>query len=80
MNSGIPDLRLFCHSIVANAQFRASKHFLEVENHGLIQMLEVWVAALDQDVLPTIPPDCVENLLMVCDLVHGNSGIFAKVY
>lgn len=66
--SGIPDLRRFCHSVVAKAQFRATINFLDVEMHGLIQKLEVWIAALDQVAIPEIPRDCVANLQLVSEL------------
>lgn len=68
IGSGIPDLRRFCHSLVAKAQLRAAKHLLEVEMQGLIQWLEVWVIALDQEVVPIIPPGCVPHLQRVSDL------------
>ncbi len=43
--SGIPELRRFCHSIPARAQFRATNHFLEVQLKGLVQSLELWLSA-----------------------------------
>ncbi|MCJ1266316.1 hypothetical protein MMC22_006199, partial [Lobaria immixta] len=66
--SGIPDLRRFCHSKVAEAQFKASNYFLEVEMGSLVQRLEVWIAALNQEVLPEIPFDCIPNLRQKLEL------------
>lgn len=62
IGSGIPELRGYCHSVVAAARSRAVKYFLQVEIHGLVQMLENWVAALDLEKPPTIPSDCVQKL------------------
>ena len=60
--SGIPDLRRFCHSIVAEAQFRAADHYIEVQIKGLIQSLQVWLTAADgQDPLPVLPADCMKD-------------------
>ncbi|KAL9009156.1 MAG: hypothetical protein Q9173_005791 [Seirophora scorigena] len=39
-NSGVPELRLFCHSIVSRAQYTASMHFLEVGIPSLIESLK----------------------------------------
>ena len=40
--SGIPELRRFCHSIIARAQFRADKHFLDTETPNLILSFSLW--------------------------------------
>lgn len=63
--SGIPELRHFCHSVVARSQFRVSDHFLEVEINDLVQSLEVWMASVEQGALPLIPLDCVPKLQAV---------------
>lgn len=60
--SGIPELRSNCRSVVAAAPSRAVKHLLKVEIHGLVQMLENWVAAFELEKPPTIPSDCVQKL------------------
>ena len=60
--SGIPELRRYCHTIVGKAQFRASSHFLDVQISGLVQSLEVWVEASQNDDLPAIPQDCISDL------------------
>ncbi|KAL8696199.1 MAG: hypothetical protein Q9224_002922 [Gallowayella concinna] len=60
--SCIPDLRRFCHSIVASAQYRASVHFLEVELPSLIQSLEVWLSVSEQKALTTIDPRIIRGL------------------
>jgi hypothetical protein len=63
--SGIPELRQFCHSIVDKAQFRASNHFLGVELPDLLQSLEVWLAASEQESSPTVSSDCANDLKSV---------------
>lgn len=40
--SGIPELRRFCHSITADAQFREASHFLRSTLPSLINSLELW--------------------------------------
>ncbi|KAL8724298.1 MAG: hypothetical protein Q9166_008029 [cf. Caloplaca sp. 2 TL-2023] len=60
--SCIPDLRRFCHSIVAQAQYRASLHFLEIEIPSLIQSLEVWLSASEQRTLVTVDAQAFKEL------------------
>lgn len=43
--SGIPQLRRFCHSITADAQFREASHFLRSTLPSLISSLELWANA-----------------------------------
>ena len=63
--SEIPELRLHCHTIITRAQFRASNHFLEVEIPDLMQSLELWVESAEQDSVPSMPANCVPELLKV---------------
>ena len=63
--SGIPQLRNFCHSVVARAQFRVTNHFLDVEIPDLVQSLEVWMASVEQGAPPLIPVDCIPELQWV---------------
>ncbi|KAL8716089.1 MAG: hypothetical protein Q9225_006224 [Loekoesia sp. 1 TL-2023] len=60
--SCIPELRQFCHSLVARAQHKASIHFLDVELPSLIQSLEVWLSASQQEPLTTIDSQIVSKL------------------
>ncbi|KAL8782106.1 MAG: hypothetical protein Q9213_005676 [Squamulea squamosa] len=60
--SCIPDLRRSCHSIVAQAQYQASVHFLEVELPSLIQSLDVWLSVFDQKASLTVDPQLVRDL------------------
>ncbi|KAL8749362.1 MAG: hypothetical protein Q9199_007731 [Rusavskia elegans] len=60
--SGVPDLRRFCHSIVAQAQYDASLHFLEVELASLLQSLEVWLSVSEQKNLVTVDPQIITDL------------------
>ncbi|KAL8950134.1 MAG: hypothetical protein Q9222_003811 [Ikaeria aurantiellina] len=60
--SCIPELRRFCHSVVAQAQYRASMHFLEVELPTLIRSCEVWLDAADQESSTVIDPQIVTTL------------------
>ena len=64
--SGIPDLRRFCHSVVAQAQYDASLHFLEVELASLLQSLEVWLSVSEQTTRVSIDPQIVSDLQTVC--------------
>ncbi|KAL8846664.1 MAG: hypothetical protein Q9221_008271 [Calogaya cf. arnoldii] len=60
--SGIPDLRRFCHSVVAQAQYDASLHFLEVELASLLQSLEVWLSVSEQTTRVSVDPQIVSDL------------------
>ncbi|KAL8868691.1 MAG: hypothetical protein Q9174_004824, partial [Haloplaca sp. 1 TL-2023] len=62
LGSGIPDLRRFCHSIVAQAQYEASLHFLEVELASLVQSLEVWLSVAEQENVVAIDPHAITDL------------------
>jgi hypothetical protein len=43
--SGIPDVRRFCHSIMAEAQLREATHFLQSSLFGLVNSLEMWATS-----------------------------------
>ncbi|KAL8647071.1 MAG: hypothetical protein Q9210_005769 [Variospora velana] len=60
--SCVPELRRFCHSVVARAQHRASMHFLEVEVPSLIESLEVWLSVAQQKCPTAINPQIVLDL------------------
>ncbi|KAL8662726.1 MAG: hypothetical protein Q9168_008214, partial [Polycauliona sp. 1 TL-2023] len=60
--SGVPNLRRFCHSVVGQAQYDASIHFLEVELASLLQSLEVWLSVSEQENLVTIDPQIITDL------------------
>ncbi|KAL8649989.1 MAG: hypothetical protein Q9226_005335 [Calogaya cf. arnoldii] len=60
--SGIPDLRRFCHSVVAHAQYDASLHFLEVELASLLQSLQVWLSVSEQKDRVSVDPQIVTDL------------------
>ncbi|KAI4143217.1 MAG: hypothetical protein LQ341_002975 [Variospora aurantia] len=70
--SCVPELRRFCHSIVARAQHRASMHFLEVEIPSLIESLEVWLSVAQQKCPTAIDPQ------IVLDLESGLKQILAE--
>jgi len=63
--SGVPELRRFCHSVAAKAQFRASDHFLAVDIPSLIQHLDVWLDGSHRTTIAVIPTDCVPGLQKV---------------
>ena len=50
--SGIPELRLFCHSITAGAQLLEAKHFLQSKLSSLLNSIELW--AISSPVLPKV--------------------------
>lgn len=60
--SGVPELRDFCHSIVAKAQFRASNHFLETQIPDLIQSLKLWMEAAKDEPGPVLPSNALSDL------------------
>ncbi|KAL8905916.1 MAG: hypothetical protein Q9171_006480 [Xanthocarpia ochracea] len=60
--SCIPDLRRFCHSVVAQAQYDATLHFLEVELSSLVQSLEAWLSVFEQKALVTVDPQIITDL------------------
>ncbi|PCD21564.1 hypothetical protein FGRA07_11678 [Fusarium graminearum] len=43
--SGIPDLRRFCHSVTADAQFSEAKHFLSSRLSALLNTLDLWACS-----------------------------------
>lgn len=43
--SGIPELRRFCHSITAEAQFREARHFLHSSLASLLNSLGLWAGS-----------------------------------
>ena len=60
--SGVPELRDFCHSVVAKAQFRASYHFVETQIPDLIQSLKLWIEAANDDAGPAVPSNVLPDL------------------
>lgn len=40
--SGVPDLRRFCHTVTADAQFNEAKHFLKSRLSALLITLDLW--------------------------------------
>ncbi|KAH7193897.1 uncharacterized protein B0J16DRAFT_395906 [Fusarium flagelliforme] len=40
--SGVPDLRRFCHTVTADAQFNEAKHFLKSRLSALLNTLDLW--------------------------------------
>lgn len=65
--SGIPELRKFCYSIPAKAQFRAGSHYIGTQLPSLVSSLGLWIAAArDPEVkaLTEIMP--VKTLYNVC--------------
>ena len=63
--SGVQELRRFCHSVAAKAQFRASDHFLVVDIPSLIQHLDVWLDGSKRTTVAAIPANCVPDLQKV---------------
>jgi hypothetical protein len=43
--SGIPELRKFCYSIPAKAQFRAGSHYIGTQIPSLVSSVELWTEA-----------------------------------
>jgi hypothetical protein len=43
--SGIPELRKFCYSIPAKAQFRSAHHYVATKLSSLISCLELWIGS-----------------------------------
>ena len=46
--SGIPDLRKFCHSVTARAQFMEASHFLQSKIPCLLNSAKLWVGAIQE--------------------------------
>jgi len=69
--SGIPELRQFCHTVVAEAQLQAAIHYLDVKCLGLLQQLELWTEATETEKNESvISPDCVEELRNVSGVLE----------
>ncbi|MCJ1479142.1 hypothetical protein MMC13_007826 [Lambiella insularis] len=61
--SGIPELRQFCHTVVAEAQFYAAVHYIDVKCLGLLRQLDLWTQATSiQEREQIIQPNSVEEL------------------
>lgn len=60
-NSGVPELRSFCHSVAAKAQFHAAELFLKIELPSLIQSLDIWLQGPQKAASAAIPADCLDN-------------------
>ncbi|MCJ1387007.1 hypothetical protein MMC17_010136 [Xylographa soralifera] len=61
--SGISELRQFCHTVVAEAQFHAAIHYLDVKCLGLLTQVELWTESIStKDREEVVPSDCVEQL------------------
>ena len=61
--SGIPELRQFCHTVVAEAQFHAAINYLDVKCLGLLKQLELWTESTSTKLRKeVVPSDCVEQL------------------
>jgi hypothetical protein len=43
--SGVPDVRRFCHTITADAQFNEAKHFLKSKLSALLNTLDLWASS-----------------------------------
>ena len=64
--SGIPELRKFCHTVVAEAQFHAALHYLDVKCLGLLQQLELWTQSTStKEATDVVLSDCVDQLFDV---------------
>ena len=64
--SGIPDLRKFCHEVVAEAQFHAAIHYLDVKCLGLLQQLELWTQSTSsKEATDAVLSECVDQLFDV---------------
>ena len=57
--SGIPELRRFCRTIVAQAQFAACNYFLHFEIENLMQSTRGWLEAATR----TTPPPPLDHIL-----------------
>ncbi|MCJ1396677.1 hypothetical protein MMC18_009569 [Xylographa bjoerkii] len=61
--SGIRELRQFCHTVVAEAQFHAAVHYLDVNCLGLLKQLELWTESIStKNREEVVPSDCIEQL------------------
>lgn len=71
--SGIPELRQFCHTVVAEAQLHAACHYLDVKCLGLLQQLELWTQATETETDgPLISPDSVGELRNVSGVLDAD--------
>jgi hypothetical protein len=61
--SGVPDLRRFCHTVTADAQFNEAKHFLKSRLSTLLNTIDLWSSSWIQK------QDEIEEL---DDSVHTN--------
>lgn len=50
--SGIPELRRFCRSVIARAQYQACDFFLQFDVANLVASLQAWLEAFSQTPQP----------------------------
>jgi hypothetical protein len=59
--TGVPDLRRFCRSIPAKAQFEAGLQFLEVQIPTLLHSIELWISTGAGGNTATKPKDAADE-------------------
>ncbi|KAL9562087.1 hypothetical protein ACKAV7_014010 [Fusarium commune] len=67
--SGIPELRCFCHTLTADAQFNEGKHFLRSRLSALLNTLDLWASSSleKQEVIEELDDSIQVNIKEVID-------------
>ena len=73
--SGVPELRSFCHSIMAKAKFGEANHYIRDRVFGLVKSLELWLDVATKQDRSLIPARCGEALTEVIPLVSLIFGL-----
>ena len=78
-NSGVPELRRFCHSVMAKAKFEEANHYLRNQVFGLVESIELWLDVASKPDHSSIPMTCGEALKEVI-LVLQPKHIYTNFY
>ncbi|KAH7316951.1 hypothetical protein B0I35DRAFT_434291 [Stachybotrys elegans] len=70
--SGIPELRRFCHTISADAQFKEAKNFLKARMSACLNSLDIWASSLlNAQQKPTLNASIVTKLDNIRNQIPG---------
>ncbi|CEI60224.1 unnamed protein product [Fusarium venenatum] len=78
--SGIPDLRRFCHTVTADAQFNEANHFLKSRLSSLLNTIDLWASSWiqKQDDVEELDDSVHTNVTQLIDQVPSIVKTFQK--
>ncbi|KAG8670948.1 hypothetical protein FPOAC1_004183 [Fusarium poae] len=71
--SGVPDLRRFCHTVTADAQFNEAKHFLKSRLSTLLNTIDLWSSSWiqKQDEIEELDDSVHTNITELIEQIPG---------